>query len=242
MTSTIHSSMGDTVRSVALQIVGNNYELWDKAQIIVALTRTKRGKDVIFVGNKNETIKSIISLVPKRNQWTDFIENVIDLVTRKAPISTDEENRNNTNQHIPTLTTDTFPFRICDITLPQCKSGFVYFLIPVRTMNFTYIGECQCIISRLKRHNSGYGSSSTIPLNKRPNAIFGYIAGFNGGNKILRRHIEMKWKEKRDYLISQGISDPRRWFQIGTNVIAELDIESFGKEKEELRLIELFKT
>ena len=51
VTSTIHAAMGDTLKKVAIQIAGSNYELWDKAQIIVALTRTKRGSDIIFVGN-----------------------------------------------------------------------------------------------------------------------------------------------------------------------------------------------
>ena len=57
----------------------------------------------------------------------------------------------------------------------------------------------------------------------------------------MRRLIEKKWKEKRDYLISQGIEDPRQWFQIGTIVIEELDRTSFSKEISELRLVELFK-
>ena len=238
VTSNIHAAMGDTLKKVAIQIAGSNYELWDKDQIIVALTRTKRGLDIIFVGNKEETIILIIRLVQTINEWTDYMESIIELVTVKPFLA---EN-NNIGMLPPSLTTQTFPYRICDIALPQCQSGFVYFLISVRTLTFTYIGECKCIITRLRNHNSGYGSASKTPANKRPYAVFGYIAGFNDSNKSFRRFIERKWKEKRDYLISQGVEDPRQWFQIGATVIQDLDDTSYQREKSELRLIELFKT
>ena len=48
--------MGDTLSKVALQIVGQTFELWDKGKVALALSRTRLGKDVIFVGNKEETI------------------------------------------------------------------------------------------------------------------------------------------------------------------------------------------
>ena len=165
------------------------------------------------------------------------MESILDLVTMN-PSSIENDT---IESSIPSLTTQTFPYRICEISLPQCQSGFVYFLISVRTLTFTYIGECKCIVKRLRNHNSGYGSNSTTPANKRPYAIFGYIAGFNDSNKSLRRFIERKWKEKRDYLISQGVEDPRRWFQIGATVIQDLDNTSYHTQKSELRLIELFR-
>ena len=66
VTSTIHAAMVDTLTKVAIQVTDRMFELWDKAQIIVALTRTKIGKNIIFVGNKQETIESIIRLVKKK--------------------------------------------------------------------------------------------------------------------------------------------------------------------------------
>ena len=62
-TSTIHVAMGDTLNKVAMQTADEIFELWDKAQIIVALTRAKVGKNVILVGNKNEIIDIVINLV-----------------------------------------------------------------------------------------------------------------------------------------------------------------------------------
>ena len=238
VTATIHAAMGDTLKKVAIQITGGNFELWDKAQIIVGMSRTKLGKDVIFVGDKGQTIKRIVSLCKTRNQWTDYMESILDLVTIEA--SSNGENQNSIRQI--SLTTESYPFRICDISLPQCKSGFVYFLISVRTRSFTYIGECKCIVNRLANHNSGHGSTSTIPSHQRPYAILGYIAGFNGTDKTFRRFIERKWKEKRDELIREGINDPREWFRSGSYVISSLDDRLYSKQKRELRMIELFKT
>ena len=39
--SPIHSAMGDTLNKVAMQLTGSIYELWDRAQVVVALTRIK---------------------------------------------------------------------------------------------------------------------------------------------------------------------------------------------------------
>ena len=223
--------MGDTLNKVALKMTDVMFELWDKGQIIVALTRTKFGINVIFVGNKEETIKNIIRLVQVRTQWTDFMENILELIT----VNNDNPRR------VPILTQKSFPFRICDISLPKCKTGFVYFLISVKARDYTYIGECNCIISRLYNHNSGHGSSSTTPSHRRPFAILGYICGFDGGNKSLRRLIEKNWKEKRDSLIRNGNTDPISWVQTGSTVIRELKDAYYKKEKTELRLVELFK-
>ena len=55
-------------------------------------------------------------------------------------------------------------------------------------------------------------------------------------------NIEDTWKNKRDHLRSQGIEDPRRWFQISATVIHELDDELYGDKKKDPRIIELFKT
>ena len=47
---TIHSAMGDT--KVAMHLTGTMFELWDKTQIIEALTKTKIDKNIIFAGDK----------------------------------------------------------------------------------------------------------------------------------------------------------------------------------------------
>ena len=57
-------------------------------------------------------------------------------------------------------------------------------------MDYTYIGECKCIVTRIYHHNSGHGSTSTILANRPPFAIMEYICGFDG--KI--RHCDDNYK------------------------------------------------
>ena len=69
----------------------------------------------------------------------------------------------------------------------------------------------------------------------------GYIYGFNGENKTLRRQLEQRWKQKRDYLINNGVNNAKIWFSSGKGVIQELDNNVYQKEKAELRFVELLK-
>ena len=58
---------------------------------------------------------------------------------------------------------DGHPFQMCNASLAIYRSGFVYFLVSTRTRKYKYIGECQCIVSRLCRPNCGYESNFTAP-------------------------------------------------------------------------------
>ena len=122
------------------------------------------------------------------------MENILNLITVDSDIAINQT-------RVPTLNLDSFPFHICDISLPKCKNEFVYFLIAIQTMDYTYIGECKCIETLLYHHNSGHGSTSTIT---GPFAIMGYIFVFDAKNKSLRRKLEKQWKEKRDCFIFEG--------------------------------------
>lgn len=75
--------------------------------------------------------------------------------------------------------------------------------------SFIYIGETQCLKTRLGNHNSGNGSTLTTPLHLRPYAIIAFICGFDG-NKILRRQIERQWQEKMHSQITNGINDAKQ--------------------------------
>ena len=90
VTSTIHAAMGDTLTRVNIQVLLNDstFKLWDKAQVIVAFSRTKKGKHLIFVDNKNETILVLVDIIKRKTLWTDYMEHVVDLVT----MNTDDDN------------------------------------------------------------------------------------------------------------------------------------------------------
>ena len=114
-------------------------------------------------------------------------------------------------------------------------------LISVKTQDCTYVGECKCIATRLLQHNSGHRSASITLTHKRPFAIVRHVCGFNGENKALRRQLEQRWKQKRDYLINNGVDDAKTWFSSEKSVIQELDNNVCQKETVKLRFVELLK-
>ena len=188
VTSTIHAAQGETLSSMATEISLNDplFRLWDKGQLVVILSRTKTAKDTIFVGNKADTIEALKSILTKKTQWCDYIERVLELITINS-----DTNANTTNQHenyLPLMSQETYPFRICDISLPQCRTGFVYFLLSVKQRTFTYIGTTDCIRKRIRQHNNGYGAQTTSPVSLRPYSVMAYICGFDGEKK--------KWRYK----------------------------------------------
>ena len=68
VTSTIHAAMGDTLSSMATKIslLNSNFNMWDKGQMIVILSRTKTAKDTIFVGDKNDTLAALKNLLTRK--------------------------------------------------------------------------------------------------------------------------------------------------------------------------------
>ena len=171
VTNTIHGAQGETLPKMATELSMSNsdFGIWDKGQLIVILTRTRKAEDTIFVGNKQETLSALKNILLSKNQWTDFSEHVLSIITIN--------NNRNSLRLIRVMSQNDFPFRICDISLPTSRTGFVYFLISVRDRSFIYIGETICIVQQLRDHNAGYGSSSTTPAHKRPYGVMGYICG-----------------------------------------------------------------
>ena len=233
MTSTIHACQGDTIQTMATEISKNNsnFKLWDKGQMIVLLSRTKRACDTIFVGDKIDTLNALKTLLTIKTQWTDYMEDVISIVT----INTSEQQE---QRRVHTQTS--FPFRIVDVSLSQCNTGYVYMLISLKDKNFSYIGKTKSIRQRIRQHNSGIGSVATEPLHLRPYALFAYICGFNSKIAILS-YVERKWKEKRDDLRENGENNIQAWAHCGNEIIENMDEESFGVKPSDLKLICLFK-
>ena len=237
VTSTIHAAMGDTLQTMATEVSlsNGNFKMWDKGQMIVILSRTKKAKDTIFVGDKNDTIAALKALLTQKTQWTDYMEEVLALTTINADTSVGP------GQIRRVFTPSTFPYRIKDSPLPQCNTGYVYMLMSIKDMNFTYIGKTKCIRTRIQKHNSGVGAVDTEPLHLRPYAMFAYICGFNSQSDLLF-YIEDAWKQKRDQMIRNGVNDAKAWALGGEEVINGLDEDNFGVKPSDLTLVCLFNT
>ena len=162
------------------------------------------------------------------------MEEVIKVITLES-----EENENE-DQNQRQLTQKFYPFRICDSPLPQCNTGFVYMLTSIKRPSYAYVGETECLRRNLKEHNSGYNSCSTEPSYLRPFAVMAYICGFDG-KKTLHQHIKQKWEDRRNELFNNGVNDIREWSRCGNDVIQNTNEASFNIERQDLRLILLFK-
>ena len=104
-----------------------NFKMLGKGQIIVILSLTKKAKDTIFVGNKNDTLNALMILLTRKTQWTDYTEEVILIITVRS--SQQSHSVQSTASSSRMLTQISFPFRIRDILLSQCNTGYVYMLI-----------------------------------------------------------------------------------------------------------------
>ena len=227
VTSTVHSSMGDTLPQIATEISfeDKDYALWDKAQIIVLLSRTRFAKDIIFVGNKRNTLNAICHLIQTNSQWEEYMQCVLSLVCI---------NKNNTE--LEHFDYSSYPFQIKDVPLPVCNTGFVYMIISTKDHTKNYIGQTFTLGKRLYEHNSGYGAEFTSDIQYRPWFLFMYVCGFNKDRKFMLS-FERKWQRKRNKKVSMGQKNPRKFASLAQEVINEM--ESFGSQN--LRIVTLFK-
>ena len=70
-----------------------------------------------FVGNKNNILTALKEIILSKTKWTDYTEIVLDIITI---------NSQNETYVTRGVTQETYPFHIFDVTLPQCRTGFVY--------------------------------------------------------------------------------------------------------------------
>ena len=142
LTSTIHSATDNNLIKFAMENSNENdlFKLWDKAQVIFGFRRTRIGRNTIFVGDKNSTIDALTSLIQLKNKWTDRMDSVLQIFS---------VNRKSERESIFFNQEHSFTFQIRDISLPECQTGFVYFLISCRYTIFSYIGMTNFIYMRI---------------------------------------------------------------------------------------------
>ena len=179
---------------------------------MVIISRTRVPQNTIFVGDKNETLEAFKSILLRRSQYLDYMEQILDLCTV-----------NRINEYPRSMTVDDFPFCICDMELPHNGTPIVYMLISLRNKSFFYIGKTINPRQRINSHNSGHGSVATEPLSLRPFAFFAYICGFDK-NENLMLAVENKWKRARDVMVQNGIYDPRCWARASNSIIQDQNL------------------
>ena len=232
ITGTIDGSMGDTYESMASKISHANpdFGLWDRGQLVVIISRTRLPQCTIFVGSKSDTLATLCSILLKFTQWTDYISDILDIIT----VNRDESRNERILHH------QNFPFRIKDMTLPDDNSGIVYMLNSLHKRTYTYIGKTKNPRRRLKNHNSGYRSSSTEPIQYHPFVVLAYIAGFQKNDELMHA-AGRKWKYVRDGMIQQGVISATSWAVAGRQIIMDSNLQlQYSIAEYDLRLVLLF--
>ena len=101
-------------------------------------------------------------------------------------------NINNNSESSASLNRSSFPFRICDISLPKYQTGSIYFLISLKDTSYVQIGSTLCLITTLSKYNAGgYASGNDIAMLFRPFVLIAYIYDFRKGrHKIHQKSMD----------------------------------------------------
>jgi hypothetical protein len=197
------------------------YELWDREQVVVLLSRTFQAKEMYFHGNPADTAQTLFGLLQRHSQYLSYMRSIL---SRIAIVPDDiANNRTQRPQVVDFSITASHPFRPCDIPIPCNNSGFVYMLVSLRHPEVFYIGKAKNLFKRLSQHNQGKGASVTAHEIWRPWGVLAYISGFEGDDGLQYR-LEQKWKHRRDHLRNHSGGSPLHPTQvanIGQAIVTE---------------------
>ena len=201
LTSTIHSSMGHTLSSLVTRISMNdaNYNLWERAQVVVLLSRTELGQNTIFIGDPDEVVDTLLHALRQITQYQQYMQSLLlNLITPR------------TIPHVTTINQAELPFRPVDILLPDDNSGVVYMIASASVPNISYIGQCRNLSRRIDEHNSKTGSNQTASHIYKPWYLLAYVVGF-GSDTAKLKAFESQWKlareRERHRLTQTGIAE-----------------------------------
>ena len=188
---TLHVSMGCTLPGLCSKVSkdpSSPYYLWERAQVIVLLSRTKYAKDMYFVGDPLENAEAMLGVLLKEGQYYRHMNHLLDVMLGR-------DDRNRPGRPVPPVLTLTHhPFRPIDVPLPADRTGFCYLLVSLREPDAWYIGETVRLGERLNQHNTGIGGAiQTKSLHLRPWALLCFVTGFQG-DKNRRKEFESTWQ------------------------------------------------
>ncbi|KAL3924544.1 MAG: hypothetical protein SGILL_000982 [Bacillariaceae sp.] len=181
--STIHSAIGHTVPKIATEL-GPDNGMWEKAMVVVLISRVSKAADLIFVGDKQQNINAIMKGLSVRNQYDDYMNHVVNTLSHNQLGIDNAPAAINQSKH---------PFRQQDLPIPSDRSGVVYLIVSINQPSSFYVGMTQDMAKRLKQHNSGIGAQESSDPSKRPWGLFAYVSGF-AFDRSKMRQFELRWQ------------------------------------------------
>ena len=93
---------------------------------------------------------------------------------------------NNNSESSASLNQSSFPFQVCDISLPQDQDGSVYFFISQKDTSYFHIGSTLCLRNILRKYNvGGYTSGTDIVMNLKMLVLITYIFVFRKDRQMI---------------------------------------------------------
>jgi predicted GIY-YIG superfamily endonuclease len=186
--TTIHKAMGNDYDKIVSSVCDdgiNGFRLWEKAQVLVLISRVHRAKDIVFVGNKMETAQRLLQLISLQPKYALYMNYIIRCLTGTS------QDYTSPIVNFPS----TLPFNLCTAEYPkqdEAKNGYVYVLISISQPTTTYIGQTQNLHRRINQHNKGWTRHWTNNITLRPWTCMAYVIGFQSQHH--RLYFETLWQ------------------------------------------------
>jgi hypothetical protein len=145
--ATVHAVMGsDFNRLITLvsRRTDSRCHLWEKEQAVVLLSRTFTARDLIFVGDKVDSINTLASLIQTRSQYTKYISHLLQTLCGTLV--------GGSSLSALVIQHELILFRPIDIQLPQEGSGYCYIIVSLQDMGTTYFGQALSLVNQLNQH------------------------------------------------------------------------------------------
>jgi len=218
--STLHGVMGQTLQGMLSRVQRGDrnhpYALWLSSQVVVLLSRTRRGKQTIF-------------WTPNGLTPEDVGETLYDLLCRTSPFRTYlthllKQLCNNGPAQDYTIDNSLNIYRPKDFTMPTNGLGFVYLLVSTKQLGCTYIGSTDSLVRRWREHNTGYGAEQTRTIHLRPWAMLAFITGFDG-TKSVYTAVENDWIARKQDLLKDPtiVASVEAIHNIGKDVVVNFN-------------------
>jgi predicted GIY-YIG superfamily endonuclease len=232
--TTLHKAMGNDYHKIASCVIDDGisgYRLWDKAQLLVLISRVHYLKNIIFIGNKEETAEKLLELVSLQPKYALYMDYIIKCLTQTSSDSLS-----------PVINLgSTVPFHLCSAECPKkddVKKGYTYLLISIPQPTKSYIGQGQDLNERIQQHNKGWSHNWTNSIDLRPWACMAYVIGFQSKKHRLR--FESLWQFLVEQAYPNQTAMPLQVLHIGQLAITKYHEENnITTETGKLRMIQL---
>ena len=193
-TSTIHAIMGQTCDAIVTKVSTNDpeYDLWQREQVIVLLSRTRAAKDVFVCGDPQATATALFDILLKTSEFSDYIADLLESLAFRTQREALDMNSTPT---IPQINFTHHPYRPIDRVLPTDNGSYAYILVSKSHPELTYIGETDNLVRRLSEHYAGRGCKQTSDPRFRPWGLLAFVVGLTTKND--RKAFEHEWEHLR---------------------------------------------